>query len=291
MKRYIILHLLFLILFISCNTGGQKGNVILLENFPSQYVKNRNIEVYTPPGYSKNKFYPVLYMHDGQNVFNPATSYSGIDWGVDEAIDSLVELGIIEPLIVVAVWNSPLRSEEYCPAVISGRELSDFYKKDYPNVPDSLHIISDDYLKFMVREVKPFIDSAFKTKANQKNTYIMGSSMGGLISAYAVSEYPEVFGGAACLSTHWPAVSIRLSEWIKKDFPKAGVHKWYFDRGTEQIDSEYGHYQEKVNKIFDEKGYSENIDYISLEFKGAGHSELAWKQRIHIPLEFLVGKR
>ena len=93
-------------------------------------------------------------------------------------------------------------------------------------------ISSDKYLSFLIKELKPYMDQNYRTKPDQKNTFIMGSSMGGMISAYAISEYPEIFGGAACLSTHWPLGGNSVTSWYENHWPSAGEHKIYFDRGT-----------------------------------------------------------
>ena len=184
---------------------GVTGTLLRHEQFPSRFVAARNVDVWLPPGYARGqrRRFPVVYMHDGQNLFDPKTSYTGIDWGVDEALTTLVGQGVVREAIVVGVWNTPKRFAEYMPRKAAAYEAG----PGAGGVPlaERNSISSDEYLKFLVRELKPFIDSRYRTRRGAADTFVMGSSMGGLISAYAVTEYPNVFGGAGCVSTHWPA--------------------------------------------------------------------------------------
>lgn len=256
-------------------------------NFKSDYVTSRNVDVMLPPGYLKDeeKKYDVIYMHDGQNVFDAEKAYAGVAWEVEEAMAKLLEKSKIRPAIIVAIWNSPLRMNEYMPAQPrdSVRERAD--REGWKG-----ELLSDNYLRFIVEELKPFIDSTYNTSPNRGNTFIMGSSMGGLISLYALAEYPEVFGGAACVSTHWPALNGIFLDYVKSNLPAPGNHKFYFDFGTATLDSLYEPYQEKVDEIVAEKGYTEDKDWITLKFEGADHSEKSWQERVHIPLSFLLQK-
>jgi predicted alpha/beta superfamily hydrolase len=118
----------------------------------------------------------------------------------------------------------------------------------------------------------------------------MGSSMGGLISLYALVVYPEIFGGAGCLSTHWPAVETFIIPYLKSYFPKSGQHKIYFDHGTQGIDADYHRCQQFVDETMLEKGYTPGIDWITHIAPGATHHEDAWRSRLHLPLRFFLGK-
>jgi predicted alpha/beta superfamily hydrolase len=253
MKSIYFIPLLALI-FVACTSPIKKGKVEVLKTFPSNFVQSRNVEIYTPPGYNPKISYPVLYMHDGQNVFHPETSTHQIDWGVDEAMDSLVNGGIIEPMIVVASWCVPeIRWNEYMPNILSTEEIVK-YPFGFMNKLNDSALLSDQYLKFIVTELKPFIDSAYSTKSDAENTYIMGSSMGGLISLYALNSYPGVFSRAACLSTHWHAFDGLYIETLKSTLPKAGKHAIYFDFGTATLDSLYEPYQLRVDSLMQQKG-------------------------------------
>ena len=161
--------------------------------------------------------------------------------------------------------------------------------------PEDLN--ADNYLKFIVEELKPFIDSEFSTLTGYQNTMIAGSSMGGLISMYAVCEYPEVFGGAACISTHWPGVMpsennpvpAAFFKYMEKNVPSPESHKFYFDYGTQTLDKYYPQYLDDVDRIFNGKGYTIK-NYMNLEFEGADHSEDSWNRRFDIPVAFLYKK-
>ena len=166
------------------------------ENFYSKFVDFRNVDVWFPQCYEQNGTarYPVLYMHDGQNLFDTPASYAGESWRVDQAMTRLIEKGKIRGAIVVGVWNSPLRWREYLP---QKPYESPALQKHHPFFLERAGgpPISDAYLKFLVEELKPFIDSKYRTLPDRQNTFVMGSSMGGLVSLYAISEYPQVFGG------------------------------------------------------------------------------------------------
>ncbi len=267
----------------SCNPGENKIWIDEYPSFPSSYVTPRNIEVFLPPGYDASRSYDVLYIHDGQNVFNPLTAFGGEAWELDKAMNELSEKGLIRPTLVVAIWNTPLRMQEYMPGKPKEKVMAAARKHDWEG-----EILSDKYLKFMVEELKPFIDKTYSTNTSRKNTFVMGSSMGGLISFYALAEYPEVFGGAACISTHWPALDGVFLHYLAENFPAPGNHKIYFDYGTATLDSLYEPYQLRVDSMMAAAGFSREKNWVSKKFEGASHSEQAWKERVHIPLEFLL---
>jgi enterochelin esterase-like enzyme len=142
------------------------------------------------------------------------------------------------------------------------------------------------------------VDSAFSTRPEREHTFIAGSSMGGLISMYAICEYPEVFGAAACLSTHWIGVWDDLDNpipetfaaYLKEHLPEPGEHRFYFDHGTETLDQWYGRGQALVDIVMEEAGYGAS-DWKTLVFEGTDHSENAWAERLQIPLQFLLAPR
>jgi predicted alpha/beta superfamily hydrolase len=269
---------------------GITGTLLRYESMPSRHVAPRNLDVWLPPGYEADggRRYPVLYMHDGQNLFDPATSYGGVDWGVDETMTRLIEAGEIRPAIIVGIWNTPRRRQEYMPQrAVRGRV--DF---NVPGSDDSAaeDISSDQYLEFMVEELKPFIDAGYRTLPGRSDTLVMGSSMGGLISQYAMSRYPDVYGGAGCISTHWPAGDGIALEDFAAHLPDPDTHRYYFDYGTTTLDSGYEPYQRRADAILRQAGYVEGDNWITLRFEGAEHSEKSWRLRVHRPLVFLIGK-
>lgn len=277
------------------------GRLEVIEALPSQFVEPRKISVWLPPGYDESdQHYPVLYMHDGQNVFEAETSYIGEEWGVDEAVARLSADGKMPAAIVVGVWNTEKRWHEYMPEKIFER-LPVAMQEGAMRNGGAPH--SDEYLRYLTEEVKVHIDHAYRTLPGPENTAVMGSSMGGLISFYAATEYPAVFGAAAALSIHWPLIDIpedegrqaervesvidAYSDYLAESLPPAGRQRYYFDHGTEHLDAHYAPYQKRIDQLLSGQGLVEGSDWLSREFPGAAHNEMAWRERIDIPLSFL----
>ena len=259
------------------------------DNFPSKFVPARQVHVWLPDNYEQKPkvHYTVLYMHDGQNLFDPKTATAGETWGVAEALSRLMAAGTVRPALIVSIFNTPARMTEYWPE----RPLT------HPNGGQLLHkfrdvvqqpIRSDSYLRFLVEELKPFIDQTYRTYPTCEETFIMGSSMGGLISLYALCEYPTVFRGAGCVSTHWPVVEGVIVPYLESALPRAGQHKLYFDYGTATLDALYPPLQKPVDDLMPLKGYEAGVDWLTRRFDGAKHNEPAWRARIDIPLNFLL---
>jgi len=267
------------------------------ENFPSKYVLPRNVEVWLPPKYDQMDSLPVLYMFDGQDIFHGHRSWLGNydhGWQVDETLDSLANAGVVPEVMVVGIFHTgERRVSEYMPAkpeaLVQQRmqEADPRFKKLFENK----EISSNEQLRFIVEELKPFIDGNFKTRKDPANTFISGSSMGGLISAYAICEYPEVFGGAACISTHWPALDGVFVEYIKTNLPDPKTHKIYFDFGTEGLDGEYEPYQVVVDSLMEARGFEKEINWMTRKFEGHDHNSLGWRPRFHIPMTFLLAQK
>jgi predicted alpha/beta superfamily hydrolase len=271
-------------------TVSRTGSIERHVDFTSAYVDSRTIDIWLPPGYGStdNRRYSVVYMHDGQNLFHSETSFIGVDWGIDETMARLIDEGGIEAAIVVGIWNTPNRVREYMPQrpVESpvGTELLQQFAAEFEGKP-----ISDDYLKFIIRDVKSFVDNRYFTHPGPEHTFIMGSSMGALVSLYALCEYPDVFSGAGCLSTHWPAVEAVIIGYLETALPRPERHKLYFDYGTKTLDAPYEPCQKSVDTVLQSIGYESGKDWKTLKFQGAEHSERAWRDRVHIPLQFLLG--
>ena len=157
--------------------------------------------------------------------------------------------------------------------------------------PESHPIVSDLYLRFIVQELKPFVDRTYRTQFGPAHTFLMGSSIGALISAYGVAEYPGVFGGAACLSTHWLAGDGAVIDYLQTHLPDPADHRFYFDHGTETLDAQDGPYQARMDAIMKAHGYKPGVSWETRVFPGADHSEASWGKRAEIPLGFLLGGR
>jgi enterochelin esterase-like enzyme len=295
---------------ISCNHRTIKkipvvssGKLIRIENFQSKFVNPRNIDVWLPEGYDSGKSHAVIYMHDGQMLFDSTTTWNKQEWHVDEVITKLLSEGKIRDCIVVAIYNNnEYRNSEYLPSVA----LDGLHEPMRGSIVKTLlndKPLSDNYLKFIVGELKPYIDKTFSTYKDPSNTIIMGSSMGGLISIYAFCKYPDVFGGAGCLSTHWPMITSGLlynreitdntatafRQYLLSNLPRPPRGKIYYDYGSETLDSLYKPYQLLVDTIMKKSGYT-STNWITREFRGDDHSERSWSRRLNIPLEFLLAK-
>ncbi len=263
---------------------------------PSRHVDARDVDVWLPPSYGREpeRRYPVLYMHDGQNLFDPSLSYTGIDWDIDGAMTRLIEAGDVGPgnireAIVVGVSNTPLRFAEYMPkAPVRTATVGSGIEGGPVGPPEDLR--SDDYLRFLVDELKPFIDAQYRTQPGRDETFVMGSSMGGLISLYAIARYPKVFGGVGAVSTHWPACDGCMVDWFGAHLPDARTHRLYFDYGTAGIDARYAPYQIRMDAALRDAGYVEGREWITRSFDGADHNEAAWRARVDLPLRFLLGR-
>ncbi len=304
--------LLVIILFISMlNLQAQtipkvkKGTIERIENLASKYVDARNVDVWLPAGYTPKKKYAVLYMHDGQMLFDSTTTWNKKSWDVDQTISRLIEEGKIQNCIVVGIWNGDKsRHADYFPQKpfesLDANKRESVLKSARNNgvsVFGNYQIQSDNYLKFLVQELKPLIDQKYATRKDAAHTFIAGSSMGGLISMYAICEYPTIFGGAACLSTHWPGIFAindnpipdAFIAYMKNNLPNPMNHKIYFDYGDKTLDAMYPPLQKKVDELMQEKGFSEK-NWMTKFYPGQDHSEGSWKSRFEIPLQFLLAK-
>ena len=269
-----------------------------LERFPqfkSQFVPSRDVVVWLPEGFQTGDSCDVLYMHDGNMLFDATTTWNRQEWCVDEVMDSLIKASAIRSCIVVGIYNTDDRLTEYFPA------------KTWQYVPEADRkdakldkLTADAYLQFIVEELKPFIDERYKPLTTREHTFMMGSSMGGLISLYALCEYPQVFGGVACLSSHLSmghlpdgfagdAWATGFRDYVGQHLPEANGSLIYMDHGTKDFDADYGKYQDLLDRVIESKGWDKN-HYRSLVFEGHGHNETAWASRLDQPLTFLLGK-
>ncbi len=265
---------------------GVTGTVIHHEMVASVHVDSRNVDVWLPPDYdSSGVSYPVLYMHDGQNLFDPGKSYIGVDWGVDEAMTELYE-ETGQAAIVVGVWNTPKRFLEYMPKGMAAGWSPEMQAElsEYGRLED---IESDAYLTFLVEELKPLIDGDYRTLPEPEHTMVMGSSMGGLISLYAVTEHPDVFGRAAAVSTHWPVAGEAGLTYLEKSLPAPGKNRIYFDYGTETLDADYEPWQRRVDTLMAARGWGDGWN--TVKFPGHDHSERSWQKRMPSILGWLMG--
>ena len=229
----------------------------------------RDLLVWLPPGYEQNtqQRYPVLYMQDGQNLFDPLTSTFGMDWQVDETADSLIRLQKIDPLIVVGIYNTNLRSREYSP-----------------------NDTGSAYMKYVVQTVKPLIDNTYRTLPDRDHTATGGSSLGGLISFMLMWEYPDIFSKAACFS---PVLKIEPYDYVsrvqqdgRRNFPI----KIYLDNGGVGLEAKLQPGIEEMMATLDSIGYMKGTDFFWYLDSTAQHNESAWARRFWRPLVLFWGR-
>lgn len=279
------------------------GTIVDLGVLKSRYADPRRVVVWLPPSYSPHgPKHAVLYMHDGQNLFDKATAGYGMEWEIDEHLSKLIAEKKVRPTVVVGIWNTPKRLQEYVPSKAFNGLPPEYREKVralYGGDP-----LSDGYLKFIVRELRPMIDKRFNVKTGRADTAIMGSSMGSLISLYAIDEYPQVFGAAGMMSTHWPlfmkpdgqsvpqdefeVVSSAFERYLKAALPDPRSHRLYFDHGTETLDAIYKQYQDRVDNVVAKRGYRQGVNWLTRNYPGQKHNEISWASRVDVPLQFLL---
>jgi predicted alpha/beta superfamily hydrolase len=259
------------------------GNIKRHRSFPSKILGNqRDVLVYLPPGYRRfsRRCYPVLYLHDGQNVFDTATSFGGVEWGVDETAERLIKENLIEPLIVVAVANmGDQRVHEYAPTrgVIDVRGKRKKHSKG----------LARKYGLFLIEELKPFIDQKYRTNRGREFTGLGGSSLGGLVTLAIGLLYPQVFSRLMVMSPSiwWDNFAIyRLVDSIEQKPPL----KIWLDTGTAEPGWEQA--RELLHRLI-EKGWKLQKDVQYMEAESADHSEAAWAARVEPALRFLFPPR
>jgi len=260
------------------------GDIRLHKKFHSDLLNNeRTLAVYCPPDYEKSKDqrYPVLYMQDGQNLFDESTSYQGIEWRMDEAAEELIKGGKIAPLIIVAMFNSEQRSAEFTPPALAaaGAQAS-----------------GDQYAKFVVNEVKPFIDSRYRTRTDRSATGIGGSSMGALIAMHVAKQNPTTFGQMVLMSP-WLRLNKKqlAGDWVGDGKWLKGT-KLYVEMGSNTLDNYPGDSaaaasdaQELVAAL-EKAGLTACADFQFRTIEGGTHNESGWQHTVPQPLLFLYGK-
>lgn len=266
------------------------GTLVEMTDLPGTKGQTRHVSVWLPPGYDEAAAtrYPVLYMQDGQGLFDQSR-YGFGQWRLDEALVPLIADGSIRAPIVAGIWNTNLRGREYTPqgmvsALPDAMQTSFAARFGGPS-------LSGAYLEFVVDVLKPAMDTRYRTLTGLGDTLIGGGSLGAQIALYAVLKYPHVFGAAACISTAWaggledePVVEA-WTGYIRRNLPSSRDHRFYFDRGDKEP---LAAFQARVDAVFAERGYGPD-EFRSLTFPRRRHSEADWSRRLDVPLRFLLG--
>lgn len=271
--------------------SGVKGTLVYWTDVTSEFLgPSRHVVVWLPPGYDENREapYPVLYMHDGQNLFDPrmGSGAQGDIWDVDDTVVTLVEQDRIPPVIVVGVWSSEERITEYSP---------------WHDAPS--------YARFLIEELMPRVNAKLNAAAGPGNTAVMGSSMGGLLSYYLVTYHPDVFGSCGCISSAFILSEALVANWVPRNSQsetldatpfivrdiEAGLEvprnvRYWFDYGTVGGDANYDEPHQHLLAWLLDQGLTQGKDFVIQVYEGADHNEAAWRDRLGDPLLFLFGE-
>ena len=243
------------------------------ERFRSRFLRNqRDLIIYTPPGYAERsaRRFPVLYLHDGQNLFDGATSFiPGQDWHVGQTADECINAGVVEPLIIAGMYNTKARVREYTPT----------------HVPKLGGGRADRYARFLIEEVKPFVEREYRTLPGPQNTGIGGSSLGGLVSLYLGLKHSGIFGKIAALSPSVWWNQLMIHRFVKAMHIEPRPRIW-LDIGTRE-GPRMVQDVERFRDVLLQKGWRIERDLHYERVEGAEHNEAAWAQRVRPFLEFL----
>ncbi|HUN79880.1 MAG TPA: alpha/beta hydrolase-fold protein [Phycisphaerae bacterium] len=256
------------------------GDIRFHEEFPSKFLHDaRSLIVYLPPDYKDNadRRYPVLYMHDGQNLFDAATSFMGIEWQADETAQRLIKSKKIPAIIIVGIYNTPQRMNDYTPTRDAKKGIGGK---------------GGDYTRFVIEKVKPFIDRTYRTKPDARNTAVAGSSLGGLISLDMAYRHPNTFSKCGVISPALMWDDSRLLKEIEKNpAPLKGVRLW-IDMGTAEGDNlvEFKKATDATRRLAEalrKAGFKDGKDFKYAEIEGGHHNEADWARRLEEILTFL----
>lgn len=254
-------------------TSTLEENVSILSDSFSmpQLDRDRRIWIYLPPSYTleKSKTYPVLYLHDGQNLFDEATSYAG-EWGIDETLNALAKEGFTEA-IVVGIDNGGEKRIE---------ELSPFPNAQYGGGKGK------EYMAFIVETLKPYIDQNYRTKKGAKHTLLGGSSLGALISVYGAASYPKTFGKVLSFSSAFWFNKYSLRQYLAQLPKSLGKHKYYFIEGTHEMKDMKGN-TDSVIFLLKSKGVKDKNIYYRTDEDGK-HNEAYWRKEFPSAYKWLM---
>lgn len=270
--------------------------------FASVHIGQRTVDVWVPVRYTGDQPLSVLYMHDGQMLFDHKHTWNRQSWEAHEVANTLLYGKKTPPFLIVGVHSiGERRHADYFPQ----KPFEAMTEREQRKISNQLNLIgrskgrfapdSDDYLRFLVQELKPFIDSTYPVLTDRAHTFIAGSSMGGLISLYALCEYPETFGAAGCLSTHWPGTFTvknnpfpeAMRSYLRSNLPPPLHHRIWFDHGDQTLDALYPQLQAQVDSLLREKGYGPD-HWTTRTYPGTDHSEKSWSSRLAEVLEWMM---
>jgi predicted alpha/beta superfamily hydrolase len=280
-----------------------RGRFLEYERIAAAGLPDQRLSIWLPPGYDAgDQRYPVLYMHDGHNLFDLKNSNFNKIWAADTAMREAMASGKVEPHIIIGIWApGPDRYRQYLPR--TAYEAASGSVRAQMDAMAKGAVVSDRYLAWIAGPLKAWVDASFRSRPGRDDTAIMGSSMGGLMSCYAFLERPEVFGRAGCVSTHWPLVDPRQvtvndaatrstnDAWLGARLGQPDGRRVWMDHGTATLDAFYAPYQQAVDARFAAAGWQKGRDFESKVYEGAEHEENAWAARLPEVFGWLLAKQ
>lgn len=288
-----LLAILLTLLGIAAPLNAQEsGRRIEYDRIAAAGLPDQRLTVWLPPGYDTGeRRHPVVYMHDGHNLFDVKNSNFNKIWAADAAMLAAVRTGKVEPHIIIGIWAPGKdRYRQYLPR--SAYDIAPPALRAQMDAAAGGEVVSDRYLAWIAGPLKDWVDASFRTRPGRDDTAIIGSSMGGLMSCYAILERPEVFGRAGCVSSHWPAVDPRAvagedsgvrqmwDAWFAARLGAADGRRVWMDHGTATLDQYYAPYQQAIDAQFAAAGWQKGRDFESRVYEGAEHEENAWAARL-----------
>jgi predicted alpha/beta superfamily hydrolase len=272
----------------------EAGRIERWSGFESKHVAPRPIDIWLPEGFRPDGSHAVLYMHDGQMLFDPAITWNGQAWQVHTTAARLMRDQQLRPFIVVGIWNAGAsRFAEYYPQGFLQHLPPGPGLQSLEQAGLGQHPRSDAYLQFLVEELRPAVEARLGAATGAANTFMAGASLGGMISVYGLCKYPQVFGGVAALSTHWlgsfsegddmPAPALA---WLAQNLPPPGQHRLYIDMGSAELDPRRDTGHARVTALMRSLGFSPPL-WDSRLVEGARHDEQSWAARLNVPLRHL----
>lgn len=268
------------------------AGVLRLPDLEAPGLLPRRVDVWLP-AQAGNQALPLLIMHDGQNLFDPALAYGGTTWGVADTVSRLAAAGIIPPLIVAGVWNTPQRWADYAPAAMLDRLPANIRAQATAAIGGPA--LQPRYTDALADRLLPMLRQ--RVAITPGKVAIAGSSMGGLVSLASLAQRPDAFDRAACLSTHWPligadpvapaAVQAAIKGFIASDLGRPRGRRLWLDHGDQGLDRHYAPYQAVADAALLAAGWREGQDVVSRAFPGTGHNEASWAARLALTFTFL----
>ncbi|MBK8374338.1 alpha/beta hydrolase [Sphingorhabdus sp.] len=272
--------------------AADKGRFVEYEHVAATGLTEQRLTIWLPPGYDRaTRRYPVVYMHDAQNLFDPTKSGFNKVWAADKAMLAVMATGKVEPHIIVGIWApGAARYRQYLPLDVYLATPAEL--RTQMDAMAGGPIASEAYLTWLSGPLKRWVDRKFRTKTSRDDTTIIGSSMGGLMSCYAFLKRPRVYGRAGCVSSHWPAIDPRTVDiqnpamtaiwdhWFASHLGTPNGRRLWMDHGTETLDAFYAPYQQVVDTRLAVSGWQKGTDWESRVYAGAAHEENSWATRL-----------